>query len=454
MASATGGIQGEGFTSAIARLHAALDDLAEAEIDLTEVHAALEAARAVEGVARRVQAVQLDVAAGMDDAKVHRSDGHRTIAQGLVAGVRISEAESARRAKSVRALRQLPAVAAALRAGRIGRCQVDRIAMTWANPRVQEQFEAKDAEVAHLAAHVSYHELHRKLTAWEAAQDEQGTADRSQANHAKRDAQVAQEFDGGWQGRYRCGSIDGAQLEAIQAAFIDAEFAADWAEAVAIHGSLTTVAHLARTDAQRRFDALRRIHQLAADAHAASPGGAPIDTNIVIDEETFERYLRRMAGHEPAPRDVPLDPDPDGGHRCETLEGRPVDPTEAVANALVGHVRRAVLDARSVIIDLGRRQRLFSGPAALAARLPHVHCYWPACRVPNRRCQTDHLDGWRSGGSTSPENGAPECGHHNRWKEHGFTVQRDERGRLHVHRPDGTRMDDDEAIPPVLARAS
>jgi hypothetical protein len=223
---------------------------------------------------------------------------------------------------------------------------------------------------------------------------------------------------------------------------------------MAIHGSLTTVAHLARTDAQRRFDALRRIHLLAADAHAAAPGGAPIDTNVVIDEETFERYLRRTAGQEPGPRDVPLDPEPDEGHRCETLDGRRIDPTEAVANALVGHVRRAVVDARSVIIDLGRRQRLFSGPAALAARLPHVHCYWPGCRVPTHRCQTDHLEGWRSGGSTSPENGAPTCGHHNRWKEHGYTVRRDERGRLHVHRPDGTCMDEGERVTRALARAS
>ncbi|MFN8019368.1 MAG: hypothetical protein U0P45_14780 [Acidimicrobiales bacterium] len=41
----------------------------------------------------------------------------------------------------------MPAVAAGFRAGRIGVCQVDRIARVHANPRVREQLEAVDAEL-------------------------------------------------------------------------------------------------------------------------------------------------------------------------------------------------------------------------------------------------------------------------------------------------------------------
>ena len=127
--------------------------------------------------------------------------------------------------------------------------------------------------------------------------------------------------------------------------------------------------------------------------------------------------------------------------RCETIDGHPIDPREAVANALVGRVRRAVIDARSVVIDLSEAHRLFKGPAQLAVQLSAIHCIWTGCPVPTSRCQSDHMLGWKDGGRTNPDNGAPLCGRHNRWKEHGYTVRRDEHGRLHIHRPDGTEIE-------------
>ncbi|MGI8938844.1 MAG: HNH endonuclease signature motif containing protein, partial [Iamia sp.] len=90
--------------------------------------------------------------------------------------------------------------------------------------------------------------------------------------------------------------------------------------------------------------------------------------------------------------------------------------------------------------------RLFTGAAQLAVRLSATHCYWPGCHVPVTDCQTDHLRPWddrggtRLGGSTNPGDGAPACGRHNRFKEHGFTVHRDHTGTCHVHRPDGTEI--------------
>ncbi|MFN8019559.1 MAG: HNH endonuclease signature motif containing protein [Acidimicrobiales bacterium] len=67
-------------------------------------------------------------------------------------------------------------------------------------------------------------------------------------------------------------------------------------------------------------------------------------------------------------------------------------------------------------------------------------CFWPGCTQPVHRCEADHLQPWQSGGSTSPGNGAPACGKHNRWRNHGYTVQRDPAGNLHIHRPDGTEI--------------
>ncbi len=50
------------------------------------------------------------------------------------------------------------------------------------------------------------------------------------------------------------------------------------------------------------------------------------------------------------------------------------------------------------------------------------------------------LGTWTCGGSTSPGNGAPLCGTHNRTKEQGYRITRDPAGTLHVHRPDGTEI--------------
>jgi hypothetical protein len=248
-------------------------------------------------------------------------------------------------------------------------------------------------------------------------------------------------------------------MQSIFRAFVEAEFQADWAEAREIHGDATTVEHLARTFDQRDADAVARIFEFAANAYAASPGGAPIDTTIVMDRETFEREARRAAGATVPPRPAPdLGPLPDNADldddietaseqhpgrafRCETADGHPVDPTEAFANALVGRVRRMVVGWDGVVLDASGYHKLFTGPLRAAVMALWLTCYWPGCNVPTHHCQADHLDPRRNGGRTNPRNGGPACGRHNRLKEHGFTARRDARGRMHVYRPDGTEID-------------
>ncbi|MFN8019369.1 MAG: hypothetical protein U0P45_14785 [Acidimicrobiales bacterium] len=100
--------------------------------------------------------------------------------------------------------------------------------------------------------------------------------------------------------------------------------------------------------------------------------GQRIVTNLCIDQTTFERTATRLTGTDPGPdprlatwwsdlaNQPTRNPDTDGdtgndrtdgpaSYRCEGLDGRPVDPTEAVAaTLLVGHIRRAVYGADSV----------------------------------------------------------------------------------------------------------
>ncbi|MGI8754435.1 MAG: DUF222 domain-containing protein [Acidimicrobiales bacterium] len=461
---------------AIDQVEAGLDAIFAAGLLPRDGRDAITVIRDLEAQGRRLAAAQVCLVDEIDQQRLYRPDGHASAKVMVRHVAHLSDGEAKRRASAAKALRDLPEVTARFRAGRIGSCQVQRIARAHANKRVRRALLRKDRTLAVLAERTSYRDFDAKVTEWVRRVDEDGTADRCQRAHENRDAKLLQDFDSSWNLDAGCGSVDGAQLYDIFGHFVDAETLADWEKARAEHGDAATVDDLPRTAGQRRFDALFAIFQQAASALAAG-GGAQIVTNLVMDLATFERTVRRFAGDDDGPVDDTLDPDLDGltpddpdpqpspggpatstatgrggitgdgprsgtGYRCSTLDGRPVDAREAVAVALIGQVRRVVMGADSVVIDQGRRRRLFTGSAQLAAKLSSMWCYWPGCGVPVTDCQVDHLIPWadHGGGSTSPANGGPACGRHNRLKEHGFGVRRDQAGHWHVNRPDGTEI--------------
>lgn len=178
----------------------------------------------------------------------------------------------------------------------------------------------------------------------------------------------------------------------------------------------------------------RRACAVPADAKTPKPL-----VDIVIDQQTFEEELTRAAGQ-------PVEPDPlRSGRRCHTLSGTPIPPADAVAAAIVGHVRRVVVDAESNVIDLGRRRRLFTGSsrdAALLQAMLHGHagltCGHPGCDTPVGWLQVDHREPAARGGPTDVANADLLCGTHNRLKERGFVPIRGPDGTWTVLRPDGT----------------
>src|SRR5690606_23035026 len=129
---------------------------------------------------------------------------------------------------------------------------------------------------------------------------------------------------------------------------------------------------------------------------------------------------------------------------CMTTTGIALDPTAAVAAALVGHVRRVVVNGEGRIIDFGHRKRLFTGAAREAALVQAVldstrgRCLWPGCG--RRRCQVDHTTEWQHGGPTDLANADWLCLRHNVLKSRGYTTWRDPAGHWHTFRPDGTEI--------------
>ena len=105
-----------------------------------------------------------------------------------------------------------------------------------------------------------------------------------------------------------------------------------------------------------------------------------------------------------------------------------------------GQVRRVVVDSAGVVINMGRRRRLFTGNAREAILLQSSRCVVAGCATPIHRCQADHLTEWGRHGPTDGANGAPVCGRHNRLKNSGYRVHRDDQGFWHTYRPDGTEI--------------
>ena len=118
----------------------------------------------------------------------------------------------------------------------------------------------------------------------------------------------------------------------------------------------------------------------------------------------------------------------------------PLPRAAALEAMLLGHVRRVVIDSAGVVLDAGRRRRLFTGVQREMVMRMARWCTSAGCMVPARHCQADHTLDHRYGGTTSTGNGGPLCGFHNRQKNRGFSVHLDADGYWHTYRPDGTEI--------------
>jgi hypothetical protein len=102
---------------------------------------------------------------------------------------------------------------------------------------------------------------------------------------------------------------------------------------------------------------------------------------------------------------------------CELDDGTVISPTQMIEQALVGHVRRLVFESPGVILDYGRRQRLFTGALREAVCARDRVCDHDGCEIPARHCEIDHVVDWEAGGHTSHRNGKARCSfHHRNWK--------------------------------------
>jgi Domain of unknown function (DUF222) len=387
----------------------------------------------LDSLRRRVEAMISETVGVAERTVSYVDDGHASVSGWVKAACNYSGGETRAVVQSARLLHEIPEARVAAHAGSVGVPQLRLLAKVFANPRSADQFPDSASLLVGHAGSLWFDEFSLVLHRWEALADADGAHDAHERAHTGRDAHVS--ILGERVHLDACGGlIAGAQMEEIFNRFCDTEFHTDWDHGVSQHGEGMIPALLERTDKQRRFDALLAIFTTAAASGCV--GSFDPLVNIIVDQQTLEHHLARMAGSDVEP----LDPSTVDDRRCETSTGHQVDPDDLLAAALCGHVRRVVLDTAGVVIDLGRRSRVFTGGARDAVLLGDRWCLWPGCDVRSGRCQIDHTQPWARNGPTNPHNGGNACPRHNRWKHRGYRTWRDPDGHWHTYRPDGTEI--------------
>jgi hypothetical protein len=364
----------------------------------------------------------------------HVTDGHRSIKHWYRAHADTTSDDAFAKVKAMRTMRTLPGIRDGLIDGHVTLAQLRSVVWAHGNPRVREHLPLVEDQILEYAKVMDLAEFDRTIREYTDLADADGAEQRAEATHDRRSAHHSK-VGGGFAGNYNCGAAQGVIIDKVVRLFAQREFDADWTEAKARVGEKVTTADLARTVGQRRMDAMVAICLAAASTAPGANLPEPL-VNLVMDVRTFEETAEWVAtGAHP-----PTDFTDLASRRCETSDGVRIPRADALAAALIGQVRRVIVDAKGVTIDLGRKRRLFTGNARDAVMLRNTTCVWAGCDAPASQCQADHINGWGKGAGTNHDEGAPCCGKHNRWKNRGYTTHQDDDGRWQTLRPDGTNI--------------
>jgi hypothetical protein len=418
----------------------AMDELAGLPLDQLDAEATELLVVGAERLRRTADAAAVAVAGHVDRTEPFRSAGFFNTVAYLKHRIQLSGPEAYQRVQMARQSAVLDRWASGHAAGSIGTAQFRLMARIAANPRITaECLAAGSIGLWCDALDSSYREFEQRALTWEMLADPVGALAKAERATARRTASFVPLDTGGWALHGRFDDIGGAEFNEIFAHFIDVESRNDWREAATRLASVddadaddtdtgVAVADLRRTEEQRRCDALLAMARSAA-ANGSGAAAEPT-VNFLIDHDTARSIIL----------DEPISPDRYRAVVSRTSSGVAVHPRRIVNCAMWAHVRRVVTDAAGVVIDLGRRSRLFVGPSREAVMLLEDECAWVGCDRPTAWCDADHSVGWKAHGNTVPRNGGPLCRTHNVVKEQGYRVVRSPDGDWHTLSPDGNEI--------------
>jgi len=325
--------------------------------------------------------------------KAWGKDGSRSAAARLQRETKVAPHRAKAEVRRARALRHMPLVRAAFEAGELTAEHVDVLAR--ANPRpLHKQFVAAEATMIGWATTLCFEDFVHMVANWREAADNAAGRDRAARRHADRRLELVPTVFGSFDIRGHGPALEGMIIKTENDRLEQILFEHDLAEAKAIHGDDITLEQLARTPAQRRWDAqvemARRSAALDPNAKATRP---LLSVLVGYDQFKIACELERTA----------------------TV----VNPTE-IARLLHDtdiDVQRIVFGPASKILDVGVRTRLFKGALRRGIQVRDRHCTHPSgCPVPADQCDIDHIIEYEDGGETTQDNGELHCRFHNNWK--------------------------------------
>jgi hypothetical protein len=378
-------------TEDAAGLAGAIDALLALDPDTLDDRELAELAVELHRQQSRLAAATTRVTAAVDTRGVSAEDGSRTCGAWLARRCRLPLVQARAEARLGRRLPTMPETRAAFGAGDIT-ARHAAVLGSLNTGRTAGLFARDEAALVDDARGLSWPEFCVAIDYWRQHADPDGAERDAEHDEALRRVHLSPGLRG-------TGILDGRLTPLGRATVAGALgriehelFEADWAQARAEHGDQACGAHIARTPAQRRHDALVELARRAMAAPADGRRPEPL-VSVLVGYETFR------------------------GRVCQLADGTVVTPGTVASLLGEAWIERVVFDGASRVVDLGQARR-FTGAARRALEIRDRHCTHPGCDEPAQRCQGDHIQPWSTGGPTTPDNGQLRCGYHNRWRWH------------------------------------
>jgi len=153
----------------------------------------------------------------------------------------------------------------------------------------------------------------------------------------------------------------------------------------------------------------RRREQRLADALVELAGHA-LDSGVIPDRGSQRPHLQVTASLETLLGRI-------GAPAADLELSLPISSRCVERIACDCNVPRILLDADSMVIDVGRSKRLISGARRTALNQRDRHCRWPGCDRPPSWSESHHLKHWIDGGGSDLPNLVLLC-HRHHWLVH------------------------------------
>ena len=376
--------------SSTSRLAGALDEIHDVDLDAMtdtelEEHTLSLGRELARGHADHARAI-----AKIASRRSWAADGSKSCAAWLARKTNGCRSTASAAVRFGESLEQMPLVAVALHAGEIT-VEHARLLASCRRFKPDRFPEAEETLLGH-AKSLRFQAFVIVCARWRDVVDPDGTEDRAAKLHDRRHLIFRRRPDGSLE--IQSGLLDpiGAEAFLNELERIERDlFRQDWAAAMTRSGDAPTLGDLGRTQPQRWADALVEMAYRSRTAPKDGKRPAPL-VSVYVDYETVF------------------------GRLCELASGVPITPGQLLPIFTQADIERIVFGPRNRVIELGVRERFFTGGLRRAIQLRDRHCQFPGCTEPVDRCEVDHDIDHADGGETTQENGKLLCGTHNRNK--------------------------------------